>query len=171
MKKVIFAIFFLGLFATTASAQRFAYIDSDYIMDNIPEYQAAQRQVEEISVQWQEEVENLFSQIDEMYQEYQAEAALLPEEVKREKEEQIIEKEKEAKALQMQRFGRDGDLFKKREELIQPIQDKIYDAVKEVASKGNYAVIFDKASGATMIFTDVRYDLSDDVLQNMGYRQ
>ncbi len=171
MKKVFLAVLFLGIFATSALAQRFAYIDTEYIMDNIPEYQAAQREIEEISVKWQEEIEKKFSQIDEMYREYQAEAALLPEDMKSQRENQIIEKEKEAKALQMQRFGRDGDLFKKREELIKPIQDKIYEAVQEVATKGNYAVIFDKADGATMIFTDVRYDLSDDVLQNMGYRQ
>lgn len=171
MKKIILSVLFFAAIVVATHAQRFAYIDTDYIMDNIPEYQAAQRQLEELSVEWQKEIEQKFAEIDRLYREYQVEAVLLPDEIKRERENQIIEKERAAKALQMQRFGRDGDLFKKREELVKPIQDKIYEAVKEVASRGNYAVIFDKASGATMIYTDVRYDLSDDVLQRMGYRR
>ncbi|MBS4012281.1 MAG: OmpH family outer membrane protein [Bacteroidetes bacterium] len=171
MKKVLLSTLLIGLFSFTTFAQRFAYIDTDYIMENIPEYKAAQRQIEELSVQWQKEVEEKFSAIDKMYKDYQAEAVLLPDDVKRQRENQIIEAERVAKALQMQRFGREGDLFKKREELIKPIQDKIYEAVQEVATKGNYAIIFDKSSGATMIFTDVRFDLSDEVLQKMGYRK
>ncbi len=171
MKKILLSTLLIGLFAFTTFAQRFAYIDTDYIMENIPEYKAAQRQIEELSIQWQKEVEEKFSAIDKMYKDYQAEAVLLPDDVKRQRESQIIEAERVAKALQMQRFGREGDLFKKREELIKPIQDKIYEAVQEVATKGTYAIIFDKSSGATMIFTDVRFDLSDEVLQKMGYRK
>jgi outer membrane protein len=171
MKKLIMSVMLFGLFAIAANAQRFAYIDTDYIMDNIPEYQAAQRQIEEISVAWQKEIEEKFTKIDQMYRDYQAEAVLLPDDVKKQRENKIIDTEKEAKTLQMKRFGRDGDLFKKREELMKPIQDKISEAVKEVATKGNYAIIFDKSTGGNMIFTDVRYDLSDEVLQKMGYRK
>lgn len=172
MKKVLFiSALLIGLTALSAQAQRFAYIDTEYIMDNIPEYQAAQRELDDVRVNWQQEIEAKFSEIDQMYKDYQSEAVLLPDEIKREREEEIIEKEREAKALQMQRFGREGDLFQRREELIKPIQDKIFEAVEEIASRGNYAVIFDKASGASMIFTDVRYDLSDEVLQKMGYRR
>lgn len=172
MKKlVLISVLLFGLFTLPAQAQRFAYIDTEYIMDNIPEYQAAQRQLDDIRVRWQQEIEAKFSEIDQMYKDYQAEAVLLPDEIKRERENEIIEKERKAKALQMQRFGREGDLFKKREELLKPIQDKVFEAVEEVASRGNYAVIFDKAGGATMIYTDVRYDLSDEVLQRMGYRR
>ncbi len=171
MKKV-FLLAALVLFVSIGlQAQRFAYIDTEYILDNIPEYQAAQRELEEISVTWQQEIEAKFSEIDRLYKEYQAEAVLLPDEIKREREDEIIAKERDAKALQMQRFGRDGDLYQKREELISPIQDRVYEAVEEVANRNNYAVIFDKAGGATMIYTDVRYDLSDDVLQSMGYRR
>ena len=158
------------LLAGMGFAQRFAYIDSDYIMENIPEYKAAEQELEQISVTWQAEIEQRFSEVDRLYREYQAEAPLLPEEMRRQREESIIEQERLAKELQMQRFGREGDLFKKRQELIKPIQDKVYEAIEEIATRGNYAVIFDKSSGMTMIFTDVRYDLSDEVLQRLGYR-
>lgn len=170
MKKIaLFAA--ILLFAGASFAQRFAYIDSDYIMENIPEYKAAEQELERISVVWQNEIERNFTEIDRIYREYQAEAPLLPEEMRRQREETIIERERVAKELQMQRFGRDGDLFKKRQELIKPIQDKVYEAIEEIATRGNYAVIFDKSGGITMIFTDVRYDLSDEVLQRLGYRR
>jgi outer membrane protein len=162
----------LFLFATiTVFGQRFAYIDSEYILENIPEYQAAQMQVNQLSVQWQNEIEAKFSEIDRLYRDYQAEAVLLPEDIRRQREEQIITMEREAKELQMQRFGREGDLFKKREELVKPIQDQIFEAVQEIATRGNYAIIFDKSGGSNMIFSDVRFDLSDEVLENMGYRR
>jgi outer membrane protein len=170
MKKIaLFAA--IVLFANVSFAQRFAYIDSDYIMENIPEYKAAEQELERISVVWQTEVEQKFSEIDRMYREYQAEAPLLPEEMRRQREETIIGRERLAKELQMQRFGREGDLFKKRQELVKPIQDKVFEAIEEIATRGNYAVIFDKSGGITMIFTDVRYDLSDEVLQRLGYRR
>ncbi len=171
MKKIALftAVFLLATFATFG--QRFAYIDSEYIMENIPEYQAAQMEIEEISVRWQNEIEEKFAEIDRLYREYQAEAPLLPDEIKRQREEAIIEKERLAKELQMKRFGRDGELFRKRQELIKPIQDQIYEAVEDIATRGNYAVIFDKSGGITMLYTDLRYDLSDDVLNRMGYRQ
>jgi outer membrane protein len=170
MKKIaLFAA--IVLFASVSFAQRFAYIDSDYIMENIPEYKAAEQELERISVVWQTEVEQKFSEIDRMYREYQAEAPLLPEEMRRQREETIIGRERLAKELQMQRFGREGDLFKKRQELVKPIQDKVFEAIEEIATRGNYAVIFDKSGGITMIFTDVRYDLSDEVLQRLGYRR
>lgn len=170
MKKIaLFAA--IVLMASLSFGQRFAYIDSDYIMDNIPEYKAAEQELERISVEWQREIEQQFSEIDRLYREYQAEAPLLPEEMRRQREESIIQRERQAKELQMKRFGRDGDLFKKRQELIKPIQDKVYEAIEEIATRGNYAVIFDKSGGLTMIYTDVRYDLSDEVLQRLGYRR
>lgn len=170
MKKSLFIFLVAVAMSIAAWGQRFAYIDTEYILDNIPEYQAAEREVEELSIEWQVEIENKFAEVDRLYREYQAEAPLLPDEIKRQREDEIIQIEREAKELQMQRFGREGDLFTKRQELIQPIQDQVYQAVEEIASRGNYAVIFDKAGGASMIYTDVRYDLSDDVLQRMGYR-
>ncbi len=170
MTKKLFIFIFATAFALTAFGQRFAYIDTEYILDNIPEYQAAEREIEELSIEWQRDIENKFAEVDRLYREYQAEAPLLPEEMKRQREEEIIKIEREAKELQMNKFGREGELFAKRQELIQPIQDRIYEAVEQIANRGNYAVIFDKAGGASMIFSDVRYDLSDDVLQRLGYR-
>ena len=170
MKKTFFLLLLAASLSFSAYGQRFAYIDTEYILDNIPEYKAAEREIEEMSIQWQAEIEDKFAEVDRLYREYQAEAPLLPEEMKRQREEVIINKERAAKELQVRRFGREGELFAKRQELIQPIQDRVYDAVEQIASRGNYAVIFDKAGGAAMIYTDVRYDLSDDVLQRLGYR-
>ncbi len=170
MKKLVF-VSIIAIFSTlSVLGQRFAYIDSDYILNNIPEYQAAQMELNELSQQWQSEIEAQFAEIDRLYKEYQAESVLLPEDMRREREAEIIAKEKEAKDLQMKRFGREGDLFKKREELMKPLQDQIYTAVEDIATKGNYAIIFDKTGGSNMIFSDVRFDLSDEVLQKMGYR-
>ncbi len=170
MKKQFFLFILTATFALSAFGQRFAYIDTEYILDNIPEYQAAEREVEELSIEWQRDIENNFAQVERMYREYQAEAPLLPEDMRRQREEEIIKLEREAKQLQMDKFGREGELFAKRQELIQPIQDRIYEAVEQIANRGNYAVIFDKSGGTSMIFSDVRYDLSDDVLQRLGYR-
>ena len=170
MNKKLLLTLLVAIMATTAWGQRFAYVDTEYILDNIPEYQAAEREIEQLSVEWQAELEDKFAEVDRLYREYQAEAPLLPDEMKQEREEEIIRLEQEAKELQMQRFGREGELFRKREELLEPIQDRVYNAVEEIASRGNYAVIFDRAGGVSMIYTDVRYDLSDDVLQRLGYR-
>ncbi len=160
------------LFATLAGfSQRFAYIDSEYILDNIPEYKAAEMEVEQLSIKWQTELERMFEEIEQLFRAYQAEAPLLPDEIRRQREEDIMTRERTAKELQMKRFGRDGELFAKRQELIRPLQDRIFEAVKDIATRGNYAVIFDKSGGLTMIFTDVRYDLSDEVLQRLGYRR
>lgn len=171
MKKLAFVsiITFLSVFSVLG--QRFAYVDTEYILENIPEYQAAQLELNQLSEQWQSEIESKFAEIDRMYREYQAESVVLPDEMRRQKEEQIIEKEQEAKDLQMRRFGREGDLFKKREELVKPLQDQIYNAIEEIATRGNYAIVFDKAGGGNMIYSDVRHDLSDEVLQKMGYRR
>ncbi len=170
MKKQFALVLLATALSFTAYGQRFAYVDTEYILENIPEYQAAEREIEQLSIEWQTEIENNFAEIDNLYRQYQAEAPLLPEEMKRQREDEIIRKEREAKELQMRRFGREGELFAKRQELLQPIQDRVFEAVEQIASRGNYAVIFDKAGGTAMIFTDVRYDLSDDVLQRLGYR-
>ncbi len=171
MKKLAFVSIITMLSVFSVLGQRFAYVDTEYILENIPEYQAAQMELNQLSQRWQSDIEAKFNEIDRMYREYQAEAVVLPEEMRRQREEQIIEKEREAKELQMQRFGREGDLFKKREELVKPLQDQIYNAIEEIATRGNYAIIFDKAGGGNMIYSDVRHDLSDEVLQRMGYRR
>lgn len=169
MKKITTTALLL-IFSTFLFAQKFAIVDTDYILDNIPEYQVAQDKLDELSVQWQEEIEKKFAEIDKLYNEYQSEAVLLPDDMKKKREDEIIKKEKEAKDLQKKRFGQDGDLFKKRQELIEPIQDRVYDAVQDIADEDNYATVFDKAGSLTMLYTNDRYDISDQVLRKMGYR-
>jgi len=153
---------------STVQAQKIAYVDTEYILGNIPEYKIAQTQIEDISSKWQNDIETRFAEIDRMYKTYEADATMLPEEMKRKRENEIINKEKSVKDLQKQRFGQNGDLFKKRQELIKPIQDKVYNAIEAVSTQDNIAIVFDKASGATMIYTNSKYDISDTVLKKLG---
>jgi outer membrane protein len=120
-------------------------------------------------MQWQSDIEAKFTEIDQLYKSFKAEAVLLPEDIKNKKEEEIIKKEKDAKDLQRQRFGTDGDLFKKRQELVKPIQEKIYSAIESIAAADNYAVVFDKAGSVSMMYSNPRYDISEEVLDKMGY--
>lgn len=160
----------LALMLTSAvSAQKYAYIDSDYILNNVPEYQDAQNQMDELSEKWQKEIEGKFLDIDNLYKKYQADVVLLPADMKKKREEEIINMEKEVKAYQQEKFGQNGELFQKRQELIKPLQDKIYNAIEEIATTKNYAFIFDKASGATVMYANPKFDISDDVLDELGY--
>ncbi|RLD35956.1 MAG: OmpH family outer membrane protein [Bacteroidetes bacterium] len=168
MKKLILTIaVILSAFAVT-TAQKYAFVDSDYILTNIPEYQDALDILDEFSIQWQKEIEGKFTEVDQLYKDYQAEAVLLPEDMKAQRENEIIKKEKEAKDLQKQRFGREGDLFQKRQELVQPIQEKIYNAIEEIAETQNYALVFDKAGSLSILYAKAKYDISDDVLDEVG---
>lgn len=151
-----------------AQNQKFAFVDSDYILTNIPEYNDAQEELNTLSAKWEEEIKKVFARVEEMYKEYQIEAVLLPQDLKKKKEEDILKKEKEAKDLQMKYFGPSGDLFKKREELVKPIQEKVYNAIQEIAETRNYAFIFDKATGATMLYASPKLDISDEVLDEIG---
>ena len=148
MKKTIFLFVVIIFFAATVQAQKFAYVDTQYILDNIPEFAEAQSQLDEISVQWQKEIEAKLAEVDKMYKDYQTQAVLLPDDMKKKKEQEIVDKEKDAKNLQRTRFGKDGDLFKKRQELVKPIQEKIYNAIQELSTSNNYAVVFDKIGRA-----------------------
>ena len=172
MKKYIIAfILSAGLLsAVPASAQKYAYIDSQYILDNISEYKAAMQQLDQLSIAWQKEIEAKYAVIDKLYKDYQAEQILLTEEMRRKREQEITNKEKEVKEFQKQKFGYEGELFKKKQELIKPIQDKIYNAVKKIATEQAYAVIFDKSGDLVMLYTNPKYDKSDDVLEAMGYK-
>lgn len=169
MKKIAFIVIFL-IGAFSASAQKFAYIDTEYILKNIPEYKEAQKQLDGFSEQWQNQIETMYKKIDKMYQDFQAEEILLTEQMKNKRREEILKKEQEVIDFKKEKFGVDGELFKKRKELIKPIQEKIYKAVQQTASVGKYSVIFDKASGLTMVYTNPKYDKSDDVLRRMGYK-
>jgi len=168
MKKLILTIaVFLSVFAVSIG-QKYAFVDSDYILNNIPEYQDALDILDEFSIDWQKEIEEKFAEVDQLYQDYQAEAVLLPEDMKKQRENEIIQREKEAKDLQKRRFGRDGDLFVKRQELVQPIQEKIYNAIETIAEAQNYAFVFDKAGSLTILYAKAKFDLSDDVLDEVG---
>ncbi len=169
MKKILI-LFAVVLTSSAVIAQKFAYIDSDYILNNIPAYKSAQDQIDKLSNTWQKEVEGMYADIDKMYKSYQAEKVLLTEEMKKKREEEIMNKEKDAKELQKKYFGQDGALFKKREELIKPIQDEIYKAVKEMALESGYSIIFDSSAGATILYNDPKYDKSDAILQKLGYK-
>ena len=158
---------------TTANAQlgggqKIVYVDSEYIMENIPEYGDAQEELNSLSTKWQNEVKALYDKVSEMYSKYQTEMLLLSEDQKRAREQAIIDKEQEAKNLQMQYFGAEGQLYQKRTELIQPIQEKIYTAMKEVAQSKNYAFVLDLASGTSVLYANDKNDISDDVLDQLG---
>lgn len=169
MKKLSVLLFCL-LSTTVIFAQRFATVDSEYILTNMPEYKQAQKELDDLSVQWQREVESKFLIVDKLYKSYQAESVLLPEELKTKKENEIISAEKEAKELQKQRFGNNGDLSKKRSELVKPIQDRVYNAIEKIAQEKNYSAVFDKASGATILYVDSKTDVSDLILAELGYQ-
>jgi outer membrane protein len=170
MKKLTILIAAIFLLSGFIMAQKYAFVDTDYILNRIPSYKAAQEQLDKLSEEWQKEVENKYAEIEKMYKDYQTEKVLLNDEMRVKKEDEIVNKEKAAKDLQREYFGPEGSLFKKRQELIKPIQDEIYRVVKEIASEGNYAVIFDTASGANMLYTDPKYDKSDEVLEKLGYK-
>ena len=170
MKKLNLIIVFFVLFAATAVAQRYGFVDSDYIRKNIPAFDAAQEQLDRLSQQWEKEVSDGYAVVEQMYKSYQNEAPLLSQDMRTRREEAIVAKEREVKALQNKYFGMEGDLFKKREELVKPIQDEILRAIREIALEGNYTAIFDTASGGNILFVSPRFDISDQVLEKLGFK-
>jgi outer membrane protein len=170
MKKLWISLALLLCIATVGFSQKFAYIDTEYILNNIPAYKQAQDQLDKLSENWQKEVEALYAEVDKMYRDYQSEKVLLTDEMKKKREEEISKKDKEAKELQKKYFGMDGALYKKRDELIKPIQDDINKAAKELAIEGGYSIIFDSSAGATILYSDPKLDKSDAILQKLGYK-
>ncbi len=170
MKKTGLIILLSVLVTAMAVAQKYAFVDSEYIRKNIPAFTTAQEQLDKLSKQWEKEVADGYAVVEQMYKSYQSEAVLLSQDMKAKREEAIINKEKEMKALQNKYFGMEGDLFKKREELVKPIQDEILKAIKEIAVDGSYAVIFDTAAGGNILFANPKFDLSDQVLEKLGYK-
>ncbi len=170
MKKIGVFIGLLMLTSAMAMAQKYAFVDSEYIRKNIPAFNTAQDQLDKLSKQWEKEVSDGYAVVEQMYKSYQNDAVLLSQEMKTKREEAIIAKEKEMKDLQNKYFGVEGDLFKKREELVKPIQDEIIKAIKAIAVDGSYAVIFDTAAGGNILFANPKFDLSDQVLEKLGYK-
>lgn len=171
MKKIISILAIILFCGFTMNAQKIGYVDTDYILNSIPEYKAAQTELDKLSVDWQKEIEAKYNEIDKLYKAYQADAILLTDDMKKKRENEIINKEKEVKELQKQRFGVDGELFKKRQELVKPLQDKIYSAVKAVAERSGLAIIIDKAGQVAILYANTKYDKSDDVLTYLGYNK
>ncbi|MCD6019883.1 MAG: skp 1 [Bacteroidetes bacterium] len=171
MKKLVLSAVIILLVSAVSFAQKIGYVDTEYILSNIPEYKAAQAEIDKVSVDWQKEIEAKYAEIDKLYKIYQAESVLLTDDMKKKRENEIINKEKEVKELQKQRFGVDGELFTKRMELVKPIQDKVYNAVKTVAEKSGLAFIFDKAGQVSLLYSNNKYDKSEDVLNLLGYNK
>ncbi len=165
------AVCFISVLGFSQSAAKFAYVDSDYILSQIPEYKAAQSELDKTSVQWQKEIDAKYAEVDKLYKAYQADAILLTDDMKKKRENEIINREKEVKDLQKQRFGVDGELFKKRQELVKPIQDKVYNAIKVVAEKNGIGFIMDKSGQVSLLYASSKYDRSDDVLVQLGYKK
>ena len=170
MKKIFLLICFLG-FGVLGFCQKYAIIDTKYILDKMTDYKAAQTRLDDIAAGWQKEIDSLQSQLDRMYKDYDAEQVMLSEDLRKKREAQLFSKEKELRDLQRKRFGFEGDLFKKRQELIKPVQDKVYNAVQRIAAQRGYDFILDKSEGITVIFADPKLDKSDDVLRELGIRQ
>lgn len=163
--KSLIAVLALSLAVVlNANAQRIAYVDVNEILESIVEYQEAQKQLDEVASRWRQEIANEYDNIKSMYNRYQTEQVLLSDDARKQKEEEIIAKEKDVRELQRSRFGPEGALFKKRQELVRPIQDKVYGAIEEYAKDRGYDFIFDKSGNAGMIFSNPQYDKTNDIL-------
>ena len=169
MKRFLLSILIVTAFAITSSAQKFALVDMEYILKNIPAYESAAQQLEQSSKKWQKEIDALNTEADNLMNNYKSEMVFLTDEQKKEKEQAIIAKETEAKDLKRKYFGNDGELYKKRESLMRPIQDEIYNAIKEIAEKEGYMRVDDRASSPSILYANPANDISDAVLSKMGY--
>lgn len=170
MKKVLLGLVVLMAMSTAAMAQqaRYCIIDSRYILEKLDDYKDAQTKLDNISKVWQDEIDAKMLDVDKMYKSYQAERPMLSDEMRKKREDEIVAKEKAAKDLQKQRFGYEGDLFKKRQELVKPIQDRVFNAVQKMASQRAFDMVLDKAGGVTLFYADPKLDRSDEVLKIMG---
>ena len=170
MKKLLSLVSLVLFFACSAIAQKYAIIDTRYILDKMPEYKTAQKQLDDVAAGWQKDIDGKQADLDKMYKDFEAEQVMLSDELKKKREDQLFMKEKELRDLQRKRFGFEGDLFKKRQELIKPIQDKVYNAVQKMAVTRGYDFVLDKSEGITIIFADPKLDKSEDVLRDLGVR-
>ena len=168
--KIILLLTITLIAASSMQAQRYAFIDTDYILEQIPAYQEAQAEIDAQAEKWQKQIQARYDEIEKMYTAYKAEQVLLTPDMKKVKEQEIIQKEKNAKDFQKQKFGVEGDLFKLRQELIKPIQEAVFEAVQKMAEQKSYAVIFDKAaSSSAIMYASPKYDQSEEILQRLGF--
>jgi outer membrane protein len=164
---LVILVLFLSVF-TAQSQSRYAVINTKYILDKIPEYKEADKKLKVLGDQWQSEIDDKQMVLDKMYKNYEAEQFMLSDDLKKKREDELFAKEKELRDLQKKRFGYEGDLFKERQKLVKPIQDKVYNAVQKMATARSYDFILDKSEGITIIFADPKLDKSDDVLKELG---
>jgi outer membrane protein len=169
MKKGLLLACLLG-FGILGFSQKYAIIDTRYILDKMPDYATAQKQLDNIAIDWQKEIDGKQAELDKMYKDFEAEQVMLSDDLKKKREDQLFLKEKELRDLQRKRFGFEGDLFKKRQELIKPVQDKVYNAVQKMAVQRGYDFVLDKSEGITIIFADPKLDKSEDVLKDLGVK-
>ena len=169
MKKLLFFAFLL-LSVASASAQRYAVIDTKYILDKMPEYKTADQQLAQIGAQWQKEIDDKQAQLNLMYRNFDAEQFMLSDELKKKREDQLFNMEKDIRELQKKRFGYEGDLFKERQRLVKPVQDKVYNAIQKMAVNRGYDFVLDKSEGITVIFADPKLDKSEEVLRELGVK-
>lgn len=169
MKKFFLASCLMLLCSLAANAQKYALVDMEYILKNIPAYEMTNEQLSQISEKWQNEVEALQQEAQNMYKTYQSDLVFLSAEMKSKREEEIVQKEQEAQDLKRKYFGADGELYKRRETLMKPIQDEIYNAVKEIADDRGYQIVIDRASAMSIIYASPKIDISNEVLSKLGY--
>lgn len=171
MKKLILSIVCALAFVCYGHGQaRYAIVDTKYILDKMPEYKDAQKRLDQTSMQWQKEIDDKQSALDKMYKDFEAEQVMLSDTLKKKREDQLFNREKEVRDLQRKRFGYEGDLFKLRQDLVKPIQDKVYNAIQQLAVNRMYDFILDKSEGITVIFADPKLDKSEDVLKLLGIK-
>lgn len=170
MKKIVITTIALVLLALPAVAQKYACVNTDYVLRSIPDYGNAQKRLDKYVADWQKELSDKTAELDAMRADFEQENYLLPENLKKRRQEEIKAKEQEIRDLQRQRFGAGGDLDKKRAELMKPIQDRVYNTIERVAQEKNYAFVFDKSASATLLYASKKYDISDEVLELLGYK-
>jgi outer membrane protein len=170
MKKILVFAALLMVAGIQSQAQRYAVVDTKYILDKLPEYKEAQKRLDDFSELWQKEIDDKQAVLDKMYKSFEAEQVLLSDELKKKREDELFVREKEVRDLQRRRFGFEGDLFKRRQELVKPVQDKVYNAIQKIAVNRQYDFILDKSEGITIIFADPKLDRSEDVLKELGVK-
>ncbi|QBQ40718.1 OmpH family outer membrane protein [Sphingobacterium psychroaquaticum] len=170
MKKIIFVIAFVASSITAAFAQRMAYVDSEYILKHIPEYVSAQKHLDDLATNWQEEVDKQYGEIEKLYKAYQNDQVLLNDDMRRRREDEIVNKEKQVKDFQRQKFGYEGDLYKERIRLVKPIQDRVAKAIQDIANNQGLDIVLDKGSEVTFLFANPKLDKSNDIITKLGFK-
>jgi len=168
MKKLFLLLTMVTAFSATMNAQRIVFVDTERVLESMPAYQEAQKEIDQITQQWQEDIQRKYGEIDEMYRAYQAEEVLLTDELRQQRQDEIIEKEKQLKEYQKKKFGYQGDLYKKRQDLVKPIQDQIYEAISTMAKRKAYDIVLDKSSGVSILFANDEYDKTCEIMEGLG---